>query len=49
MSAISKINDIGSLKRFSPLNELDYVKLSELIRDRGCHYYTVSPEEGGLM
>ena len=33
MSAINKINDLGSLKRFIPLNELDYDKLSELIEN----------------
>jgi len=33
MSAINKINDIHSLKRFIPLNELEHDKLSELIEN----------------
>ncbi len=33
MSAIEKINDIRSLKRFIPLNELEHDKLSELIEN----------------
>ena len=33
MSAINKINDIRSLKRFIPLNELEHDKLSELIEN----------------
>ncbi len=39
MSAIEKINDIRSLKRFIPLNELEHDKLSELIENSAVLHF----------
>ncbi len=49
MSAIEKINDIRSLKRFIPLNELEHDKLSELIENSSVlHFKKAQPIFSGI-